>query len=167
MIINKMRENIHKSFTLIELLIVLVVMGILATLIVPTYQTWIDRAEWASQVNMGGAMMRAVLAYNMGTGKWPTDLGASNSAIFKELNFPDPNPSLPPLKKQFRYDFLNGGVDSSGHRLVFMMFRDLDGDGTVSNPTNPQSKNGVDPHMWFYSDGSISARSGAPTGFGK
>jgi len=50
----------NRSFTLIELLIVLVIIGVLVTLAIPQYQIFREKAIAAEAVNMMGAKVREV-----------------------------------------------------------------------------------------------------------
>lgn len=59
------------AFTLIELLIVLVIIGILTTLAIPTYDKFREMAEGAEAVANIGAIRRAVCAYYNENGKYP------------------------------------------------------------------------------------------------
>lgn len=60
-----------RSFTLIELLIVLVIIGILATLAIPAYQSYIDKAKLAEMKTITKSLVDAVWAYYQETGTWP------------------------------------------------------------------------------------------------
>jgi len=55
----------EKSFTLVELLIVVMIIGILATLAVPQYQKMVERAEAAEAIQNIGSIMRSVSRYYM------------------------------------------------------------------------------------------------------
>ena len=44
MIINKIRQKIKEGFTLVEILIVVVIVGILATIAIPAYFSYVERA---------------------------------------------------------------------------------------------------------------------------
>ena len=44
MIINKIRQKIQEGFTLVEILIVVVIVGILATIAIPAYFSYVERA---------------------------------------------------------------------------------------------------------------------------
>lgn len=61
------------GFTLIELMVVVLVVGILARLALPSYQGLVYRARAARVMGDINAIRVAAYAYNADTGQWPPD----------------------------------------------------------------------------------------------
>ena len=59
-----------KAFTLVELLIVIIIIGILATMAVPQYQKMINKARWAEAFTVLDAIRKAELYYYSMHGKF-------------------------------------------------------------------------------------------------
>ena len=59
------------AFTLIELLIVIIIIGILATMAVPQYQKMVEKAKWSQAQIVLDAIYKAVQVYYQTNGKWP------------------------------------------------------------------------------------------------
>jgi type IV pilus assembly protein PilA len=70
-----MISNTHqqKGFTLIELMIVVAIIGILASVAIGSYQTYTIRAQVSEGLNLAGSALTPVSNYFMETGRAPVD----------------------------------------------------------------------------------------------
>lgn len=66
-------NKVHQGFTLIELMIVVAIIGILASLAIPAYQSYLIRAQIAEGLNMAGPIQTAVIEFHEVTGTFPID----------------------------------------------------------------------------------------------
>ncbi len=62
-----------QGFTLIELMIVVAIVGILAALAVPAYQSYVIRAQVAEGLSLSSGAKLAVNDYYSYSGSWPND----------------------------------------------------------------------------------------------
>jgi type IV pilus assembly protein PilA len=66
-------NKIQYGFTLIELMIVVAVIGILASLAIPAYQDYTIRAQISEGIVLSGGARAALMDYFMDRGDWPAN----------------------------------------------------------------------------------------------
>jgi len=81
----KKTKRMLKGFTLVEILIVVVIIGILATVAIPTYFKYVERGYASdAKVQIKNILQNAEL-YRQETGQWPTDVETMMADGFIEL----------------------------------------------------------------------------------
>ncbi len=66
-------KQIQQGFTLIELMIVVAIIGILASMAIGSYQSYTVRAQVSEGLNLSGALKTGVAAFINENGAFPTD----------------------------------------------------------------------------------------------
>ena len=80
------RVNKEQSgFTLIELMIVVAIIGILASIAIPAYQRYVIRSQVTEGLNLSGGAQTAVSEFYMENGAWPTDNSEAGLPIGTEI----------------------------------------------------------------------------------
>jgi prepilin-type N-terminal cleavage/methylation domain-containing protein len=67
--------QLHRGFTLVEIMIAVVILGILITIAVPTYRHFQRKAENTTFINNLRIFTQSFETYAMKTGAWPTSYG--------------------------------------------------------------------------------------------
>jgi type IV pilus assembly protein PilA len=63
----------QKGFTLIELMIVVAIIGILAAIAIPAYQSYLIRAQISEGLTLASRAKTSVSEYYVERGKWPSN----------------------------------------------------------------------------------------------
>jgi prepilin-type N-terminal cleavage/methylation domain-containing protein len=116
-----MKNRSNKGFTLIEIIIVIVIIGVLATLALPRITGQIEGARGAEAMNMFGAIRRAAInCIDMGTvAVGGENAAAANCLTFAQLGMAQPTGAM------FAYSAANAGgamtfTASRGGNLICM-----------------------------------------------
>ena len=104
----KKSNRILEGFTLVEILIVVVIIGILATVAIPTYFKYVERGYASdAKVQIKNILQNAEL-YRQETGQWPTDVETMIAEGYIELKESILN------KWEFTVQLENGDNGTSG-----------------------------------------------------
>ena len=68
-----MKKQVQKGFTLIELMIVVAIIGILASIALPAYQDYTKRAHVTEGLSLASGAKTAVAEYFSTNAAWPTN----------------------------------------------------------------------------------------------
>ena len=84
----KIMKSKHAGFTLIELMVVILIVAVLASVAVPMMRGRIDRSKWTEANAAAGAIRSAVKLYFVETGNTVTG-NLSNASVQQTLNMQD------------------------------------------------------------------------------
>ena len=111
-----LRRKIHTGFTLIELMVVLVIIGVLAALIVPNVLDRADDARSTAARTDVNNIMQALKLYRLDNQRYPTAEQGLGALIAKPTAQPAPTNWRPYLEKLpadpwgRTYQYLNPGI---------------------------------------------------------
>lgn len=112
----KHRNRLARGFTLLELMVVLVIIGVLAALIVPNVLDRADQAKVTAARTDIGTLMQALKLYRLDNGNYPTAQQGLQALVERPSTPPIPEHWKPYLDKLpadpwgHAYQYLNPGV---------------------------------------------------------
>ena len=113
---NTLRHHAQRGFTLIELMVVLVIIGVLAALIVPNVLDRADDARVTAAKTDVGNLMQALKLYKLDNQRYPTSAQGLQALTAKPTTDPIPANWKPYLDKLpsdpwgNAYQYLNPGI---------------------------------------------------------
>ena len=66
-------NKVHQGFTLVELMITVAIVGILASMAIPAYQSYSIRAQVSEGMVLSGPIQNAVVSFHKEKGTFPVD----------------------------------------------------------------------------------------------
>ena len=86
----QLRQQTQKGFTLIEIMIVIVIIGVLATLVIPNVMSRPDEARVVSARHDVATLVQALKLYKLDNGRYPTTEQGLNALVKKPTAEPVP-----------------------------------------------------------------------------
>ena len=129
-----MRSERHLGFTLVEVMVVVVILGILAVLIVPRVIGRTEEARAAAAKHDIATIMQSLKLYHLDNGRYPTNEQGLQALVSRPQSQPAPPNWKPYLDKLPKdpwgnpYQYLNPGVH--GEIDVFSLGADGQPGGT-------------------------------------
>lgn len=134
------------GFTLLELLVVVLIIGILAAVSWPYYQTALDKSRLAPYVALGKSIRDAQEVYYMSNGKYAFDLSELDIAWPKSCN--TNNSNMVSCGEGVLFNNHSGG-NSTGYGLLFVI---LCQNGGKQNWSTCSQYNGIATVSIYYAN---------------
>ena len=110
-----------KGFTLLEMLVVVLIIGILSSIALPQYQKAIKKARVAEAVTVGKKLLEAEQLYFLENREFTTDMSKLRIRVRDLKNFQTPTATISSSKKHV--DIVMNGKDVlNGINFTFMAF---------------------------------------------
>ena len=136
------------GFTLVELLIVIIIIGILATMAIPQYNKMVERTKWTEAISILGTIRQAGLLYYAQYGDYPYNysLNGPLQSPAIPLDIEIPQTKYDSQSKNGRYVYRLYGKNTTGKQQCCYAFLDKSGEGTWVTG---------EPYIRIYYDGEL------------
>ena len=119
-----------RGFTLLELLMVIIVVGILASLAIPQYQSFVEKSRTTEAVNMIAAIKSAQMLFKLEDG---TNFASSTGALTDYITISDTDNWWFTTDANSVTATRNGGGSYTGDTIIWTL---ADGGGSWSNASS-------------------------------
>ena len=137
------------GFSLIELMIVIAIVGILAALAIPVYQTYVTRAQVSEGLTLAQPLRHAVVEYYSVNGRLPVVSGNAWTGVLAELGIQNSSDSGAASGRYVRRIWWNNNADHPSVRIrygggaldgkLLFLYADFSGGSVTWNCKAPSS----------------------------
>ncbi|MEB3310057.1 MAG: prepilin-type N-terminal cleavage/methylation domain-containing protein [Snowella sp.] len=112
-------RSLFSGFTLLEILIVTIIVGILAAIAIPSYVATIDKARYGEAKSQMGCLAKELLAFRMEKGNFPADTSRNIRPSGIECFYTQSSGKVP-FDSMYDYDLTSVSPGNCYVQIVFL-----------------------------------------------